>query len=443
MKKLFFYALAAVLTLGALNSCKKEEGAAPIRLISGSTDQTIWANKNTGNSTVEFKTTGAWTSSITAGATWLTINPSSGSVASNYRITLTLTNNYTGADRTAVITLTSGGESIGITVTQKATTESGQTPGQVTGLTLDKTDTTLTVGETTTLIATVIPQDATTKWVTWSSSDETVATVDRTGLVTAVAPGTATITVVSGENEAIKAECEVTVRGIPVTGLTLNKADTTLTLNETAALIATVAPGNATNPQLIWSSSDKAIVTVDWTGRIEALAWGTATITVVSAENEEEIKATCTVTVDPLSVMIAGTRWATRNVGALGRFVENPWDYGGYFNFTMEQTVCPDGWRMPTKEEFQNLIDTGYTWTTPNDVNGQQFGGGTNSIFLPAAGYYFTVSDKVVAQGWTGSYWSSTAINSSAVNFLSFNSTVASQQYSDSASGYSVRCVRE
>lgn len=76
---------------------------------------------------------------------------------------------------------------------------------------LNKETLSLAAAETSQLEATVTPDTTTTKTVTWSSSDETVATVSDAGLVTAVADGTATITCVCSSDPSVKAECEVTV----------------------------------------------------------------------------------------------------------------------------------------------------------------------------------------------------------------------------------------
>lgn len=81
----------------------------------------------------------------------------------------------------------------------------------VTGITLDKEETTILVGITKTLKATIEPANATDKTVIWTSSDEDVATVDENGVVTAVAAGTATITATSNENDEVTASCAVTV----------------------------------------------------------------------------------------------------------------------------------------------------------------------------------------------------------------------------------------
>ena len=82
----------------------------------------------------------------------------------------------------------------------------------VEGITLDKTEGVLTVGNTVTVTATVTPDTATNASVTWSSSDEAIATVDSEGKITAVAPGTATITAVSDSNPDASAVYAVTVQ---------------------------------------------------------------------------------------------------------------------------------------------------------------------------------------------------------------------------------------
>ena len=79
----------------------------------------------------------------------------------------------------------------------------------VTSVTLNKTELTLTEGEAETLTATVKPDDATDKTVTWTTSDASIATVDANGKVTAVKAGTATITAKAGDQSAT---CMVTVK---------------------------------------------------------------------------------------------------------------------------------------------------------------------------------------------------------------------------------------
>ena len=175
----------------------------------------------------------------------------------------------------------------------------------VTGVSLDKTTLTLAAGENAKLTAKVTPANATNKSVTWSSSDEAIATVDSEGKVTANAAGTATITATTKAGGKT-AECKVTVMGtgVAVTGVSLDKTTLTLTAGENAKLTATVAPANATNKNVTWSSSNGAVATVDSEGKVTANAAGTATITVTTEDGNKT--ATCTVTVTGTSVAVTG-----------------------------------------------------------------------------------------------------------------------------------------
>ena len=165
---------------------------------------------------------------------------------------------------------------------------------------LNKTSTTLTVGNTETLTATVEPANATNKAVTWSSDNSGVATVSN-GVVTAVTPGTATITVTAQGDSTKSASCTVTVTAaaVPVTGVTLNKTSTSLYVGDTETLTPTITPDNATNKNLTWSSDDTSVATVDARGLVTAVSAGTATITVTTEDGAKT--ATCTVTVSRYS----------------------------------------------------------------------------------------------------------------------------------------------
>lgn len=147
----------------------------------------------------------------------------------------------------------------------------------VSAIVLDKTSLSLEKGSSETLKATVSPKDATDKTVKWSSDNPSVATVDQNGTVTAVNSGNATITASAGD---FSAACEVTVT-IPVTSVTLDPTDLNLKLGETAILVAAVLPEDATDKNVIWYSSDPAVVSVD-EGSITAVGVGIATITAQS-----------------------------------------------------------------------------------------------------------------------------------------------------------------
>lgn len=189
----------------------------------------------------------------------------------------------------------------------------------------------VTNGESTKdLDAKLVPADATDVKLAYESSDESIATVDETGKVTAVANGECTITtyVVADAKDAeaselsavvveaadseetddsvatmpedlaamdsafgvvpenLKAETKVTVT-TNVEGITLDKTEGVLTVGNTVTVTATVIPDTATNASVTWTSSDEAIATVDSEGKITAVAPGTATITATSDSNPD------------------------------------------------------------------------------------------------------------------------------------------------------------
>lgn len=165
----------------------------------------------------------------------------------------------------------------------------------VTGVTLDKSTAAITVGNTETLTATVAPADATNKSVTWSSSDEAVATVTE-GVVVGVGAGSATITVTTVDG-GFTDTCAVTVSAavVHVTGVTVAPKTDTIAVSDTITLTATVAPVDATDKSVTWSSSDDAIATVDASGVVEGKSAGTATITVTTTDGSFTDTAAITV----------------------------------------------------------------------------------------------------------------------------------------------------
>ena len=174
-------------------------------------------------------------------------------------------------------------------------------PFAVTGVALDKTDLTLPQGKTQKLTATITPPEAKNKNVTWRSSNKTIAKVDDQGLVTAIAPGTAKITVETDDG-GFTAICEVTVTDpFAVTGVALDKTDLTLPQGKTQKLTATITPPEAKNKNVTWRSSNKTIAKVNDQGLVTAVAPGKAKITVKT--DDGGFTAICEVTVtDPFAV---------------------------------------------------------------------------------------------------------------------------------------------
>ena len=151
---------------------------------------------------------------------------------------------------------------------------------------------TLEVGETLQLNVT---KEHTDDAITYTSSNNEVATVSDTGLVTAVAKGEATITAEAGDiTDTIKITVtEPAVTVVDVESVTLNKTETTLEIGGTETLTATVLPENATDKTVTWETSNAEVATVA-NGVVTAVAKGEATITAKAGEKS----ATCKVTVN-------------------------------------------------------------------------------------------------------------------------------------------------
>lgn len=142
---------------------------------------------------------------------------------------------------------------------------------------LNKTSTTIGIGDTKKLTATIKPKDATNQEVIWRSSNSKIARVTQSGRVTALKEGTVKISCIS-EDGGIVAVCTVKCV-IPVEGVSLNKTSVTLKKGKTTKLKAEIYPSDATIKDVTWSSSNKKIATIDKNGKITAKKKGTVTIT--------------------------------------------------------------------------------------------------------------------------------------------------------------------
>lgn len=187
--------------------------------------------------------------------------------------------------------------------------QTGDKDTAVTGVALDKESVSLKVGGTITLHATVSPSGASDKTVSWSSDKPEIATVEN-GFVTAVAKGTAIITVTTNDGGK-KATCAVTVTEnepvvVAVTGVILNRTSAILKTGGSITLAETVSPENATNKKVSWVSDKPEVATVV-NGVVTAKSTGTAKITVTTEDGN--FTAACNITVEasaPATVPVTG-----------------------------------------------------------------------------------------------------------------------------------------
>ena len=145
----------------------------------------------------------------------------------------------------------------------------------VTGIRLSETSLQLNKGDSRTLSATVQPDNATDNAVQWTSSDNSVASVDQNGTITAVAGGKATITASAG---GVSASCSVNVN-VPVTSIRLSSIILTLEKGQFAVLTATVSPEDALDKCVQWNSDNPSVASVDQNGKVTAINDGRAKIT--------------------------------------------------------------------------------------------------------------------------------------------------------------------
>lgn len=144
----------------------------------------------------------------------------------------------------------------------------------------------------------------------------------------------------------------------------------------------------------------------------------------------------------------SGRKWANRNVGQ--GLIDDPADYGFLMDFdSAQQFPLPEGWKVPSKEDFKELCDhCTHEWVDKDGLRGMRFTGKNgNSIFLPAAGYtWFDEEDHgttLRTRGTGGLYWSSGFYSASNAYSLLFNSSeVYPQDYGNRRFGFTVRAVQ-
>jgi len=370
---------------------------------------------------------------------------------------------YAEATGTATITVTTqdGGKTDTCTVTVNPA---------VTGVTLSNAFAEVGVSRTLTLTPTVQPTNAPNKNVTWASSNTAVATVSSSGVVTGVAVGTATITVTTVDGGRT-ASCEMTIVPVAVTGVTLSQTSASLTAGATRTLTATIAPADATNKAVTWTSSNTAVATVNSSGLVVAVSMGMSTITATTQDGSKT--ATCLVVTDG---------WITTNFGTASFATNQTWivlgsqtwsdvvqtstcsgkttfngnnsdcrfnpDYkGDLFSWhavnTYKTQLCPSGWRVPTRQDYIDL-DKALGGTGNNGQNNPTIRDRYLNNWGGAYGGRCDASGSMESQGTSAFYWSQSWDGSVYGYNMGFNTNgdLVPQGSYYAYAGMSLRCVR-
>lgn len=183
---------------------------------------------------------------------------------------------------------------------------------EVKSIELNETDVTMTVGDSLGITAKILPEDAKTKALDWTSSDNKIVTVSD-GTLKAKSAGTAVVTA-KAEND-IKVTCNVTVTDKEVTSITLSSANVSVKEGKKIQLLAKTQPSDAPSGVLEWSSSDEKVAIVNSEGFVTGVKSGIASITCKSQNGKE---ASCTVTVksekvtNPVTPSTAPTQAVTK-----------------------------------------------------------------------------------------------------------------------------------
>lgn len=240
----------------------------------------------------------------------------------------------------------------------------------VTPTDITTTDTlTLTAGEAATLETAVAPADATHVVISYTSSDNSVATVSDTGEVEAVGEGEADITAAVKDTE-LSAVCKITV--LPKIE-SVDLSDTTLSLKVggTVQLTYTVQPEDAVVETATYTSSDESVATVDEEGAVTAVADGTATVTV----DVDGVTAECEVTVSTKAASAVGSNSGSSAASGSGQTEASaPADSSGFEYGAIPFSLASNGdwWGI-------DQSDSAY-WAVLNNINAMRAAGELSAL---------------------------------------------------------------
>ena len=302
---------------------------------------------------------------------------------------------------------------------------------KVTGIKLSADSTTLNYNQSTQLKAIISPNNATNQNVTWTSSNSELVSVDQNGNVKAIKNidgySLITATTVDGNKQAsIRINTKKVDNTIKVTGIKLSADSTTLNYNQSTQLKAIISPNNATNQNVIWTSSNSELVSVDQNGNVKTIknidGYSLITATTVDGNKQASIRIN-TKKVDN-TIKVTGIKINNSSSGTL--YLNN----SNYINLT--HTIIPN-----------NATNQNVTWTSSNtavatvnsngNVTAKSIGSTTITVKTNdgnyTATYKLTVKEKVIvvitaSAGVRMNDWFKNYTSSSKNNYNTSNGTL-------------------
>jgi len=283
---------------------------------------------------------------------------------------------------------------------------------EVTGVTLNLDKATLAPGKTLALVASVQPEKAANKAVTWTTSDESVATVNN-GLVTAIKEGTATITVTTKEG------------------------------GKTADCIVTVSKTG--NDPSIKDGDGNVYTAITVVGKDYSKEW-----------LKENLKTTKYNDETPIAHITDNAAWANATSGGYCWYSNNESNkniYGALYNYyAINEKICPKGWRVPSASDWLNLIHANGRESSAGislKEKGTEhwsvdFGTTNESRFTALPGGKRTENGVFDSLRFLGAFWtnSQTSLNESSFIYLEADMNSAIKDNSSKKSGFSIRCIK-
>lgn len=185
-------------------------------------------------------------------------------------------------------------------------------PKEIESIAFDDNKVSIKKGDSLKLIVSINPVELSSSKLTWKSSDESIVTVDENGIITGIKNGKAVITVTSSNEKTATCTVEVVNDSVNVKKINLSVSKNTITVGSVIQVKAKVEPSNATNRELVWTSSDPSIATVDANGIVKGIKNGTVTITAKTKDGK--VVASTKITVKVPEPVIENIKFSQDNV---------------------------------------------------------------------------------------------------------------------------------